>query len=170
MNRPITTATLDDLAVDTLRGVGPKMAGRLANMHIHTVQDLLFHLPLRYQDRTRVRSIAHLAPGQEALIEGEVRGTGIVNGRRRSMTCQLVDHSGALTLRFFHFGPQQQDQLRPGARLRCYGEVRHGASGLEIYHPEYRRADQRANAGPVRDARAGPARSRPPRAWSTTRY
>jgi ATP-dependent DNA helicase RecG len=135
-------ATLDQLPVTQLKGVGPKLQAKLASLGILSVQDLLFHLPLRYQDRTRVTPIAALLPTADAVIEGEVKAADVVFGRRRSLVCRLQDGSGTVTLRFFHFSAAQQQTLKPGSRLRCYGEARRGASGLELYHPEYQRLDE----------------------------
>jgi ATP-dependent DNA helicase RecG len=134
--------SLDRIGVTSLRGVGPRLAEKLAALDIHTVQDLLFHLPLRYQDRTRITPIGALQPGRDAVIEGEVRAADIVFGRRRSLVCRLQDGTGTTTLRFFHFSAAQKAQLLPGTRLRCYGEVRRGAHGLEFYHPEYQVATE----------------------------
>ncbi len=130
--------TLDRVAVTELRGVGPQLAGRLAALGIRCVQDLLFHLPLRYLDRTRITPIGALQPGQDAVIEAEVRLADIVFGRRRSLVVRVQDGSGATTLRFFHFSAAQQQQLTAGTLLRIFGEARRGAAGLEFYHPEYR--------------------------------
>lgn len=130
---------LNRLPVNGLRGVGPKVADRLAKVGVASVQDLLFHLPLRYQDRTRVLPIADLRPGDEALVEGEITDSGIGYGRRRSLKVWLGDGSrqGGILLRFFHFSRSQSDALKPGARLRCFGEVRQGPQSLEMVHPEY---------------------------------
>ena len=130
---------LNRLPVDGLRGVGPKVAERLAKVGVSSVQDLLFHLPLRYQDRTRVLPLADLRPGDEALVEGEVRDSGIGYGRRRSLKVWLADESGqsGVLLRFFHFSRSQSDALKAGARLRCFGEIRQGPQSLEMVHPEY---------------------------------
>ena len=136
-----TPATLDQITVTALRGVGPRLAEKLAALGIHTVQDLLFHLPLRYQDRTRITPIGAMQTGIDAVIEGEVRAADIVFGRRRSLVCRVQDGSGTITLRFYHFSAAQKQQLAAGARVRCFGEPRRGASGLEIYHPEYRIID-----------------------------
>jgi len=126
------------IAVTTLKGVGPALAEKLAKVGLETLQDVLFHLPLRYQDRTRVSPIGALRPGGDAVVEGVVSGADIVLGRRRSLLVRLQDASGTLSLRFFHFSQAQKDALKRGTCLRCYGEVRPGATGLEIYHPEYR--------------------------------
>ncbi|MEH6586788.1 MAG: ATP-dependent DNA helicase RecG [Halioglobus sp.] len=124
--------------VAQLRGVGPKLAAKLAEVGVHRVEDLLFHLPLRYQDRTRVTPIGAAQDGVDVVIEGEVRVADIAFGRRRSLVIRLQDGSGAISLRFFHFSAAQKNSLQPGTRLRCFGQVRRGGSGLEMYHPEYR--------------------------------
>ncbi|HAV86472.1 MAG TPA: ATP-dependent DNA helicase RecG, partial [Pseudomonas sp.] len=124
--------------VTALKGVGAALAEKLARVGLETLQDLLFHLPLRYQDRTRVVPIGSLRPGQDAVIEGIVAGADIVMGRRRSLLVRLQDGSGTLSLRFYHFSNAQKEAMKRGTQLRCYGEARPGASGLEIYHPEYR--------------------------------
>lgn len=128
---------LDQIPAQQLKGVGPKMAAKLAELGIHSVQDLLFHLPLRYQDRTRITPIGALQVGTDAVIEGEVKAADIVFGRRRSLVCRLQDGTGTVTLRFFHFSAAQKNNLSLGTRLRCFGEARRGSSGLELYHPEY---------------------------------
>ncbi|MBB3061618.1 ATP-dependent DNA helicase RecG [Microbulbifer rhizosphaerae] len=134
MGRP--QGELSALPVTALKGVGDKFAQVLAKLHIATVQDLLFHLPLRYQDRTRITPIAALAPGMDAVIEGEVRAADVVFSRRRSLVVRLQDGSGTLSLRYFHFTAAQKNRFARGVRLRCYGEARRGAAGLELYHPE----------------------------------
>jgi ATP-dependent DNA helicase RecG len=133
--------------VGRLKGVGSRLEGLLARLDIRTVSDLLFHLPLRYQDRTRVMPIGSLLPGEEAVIEGEVLLTEVRYGRRRMLLSRLSDGTGSLTLRFFHFSARQQEGLARGTRLRCYGEVRGFPGNLEMTHPEYRRADAAADGG-----------------------
>ncbi len=102
---------------------------------------MLLHLPLRYQDRTRITPISRLFPGEEAQIEAEIVGAEITTRNRRSLLCSVSDGSGFLTLRFFHFSPTQEQMLsRPGVRLRCFGEARTAYNGgLEMVHPECRR-------------------------------
>lgn len=129
---------LAQVPLTTLKGVGAALAEKFARVGLENLQDILFHLPLRYQDRTRVTPIGALRPGQDAVIEGVVAGADIVMGRRRSLLVRLQDGSGLLSLRFYHFSQAQKDGLKRGTALRCYGEARAGASGLEIYHPEYR--------------------------------
>ena len=125
--------------VTVLRGVGSRVAERLAGMGIDTVQDLLFHLPSRYEDRTRIAPLGSLQSGERLTIEGEVELTEVVYRRRRMMLSRLSDGTGFITLRFFHFSRQQQQGLSRGTRLRCFGEVRGGLKGFEMVHPEYQR-------------------------------
>lgn len=127
--------------VTQLRGVGDTLAERLDALGVRTIQDLLFLLPLRYEDRTRVVPLGELLPGQRAAVEGEVLLTEVSFRGRRQMLCKIADGSGFLTLRFFYFTSQQQAALARGVRIRCFGEARRGPKGLEIVHPEYRRAD-----------------------------
>jgi len=123
--------------ITELKGVGSKIAERLQKLGIEQIQDLLFHLPLRYQDRTRLLPLGSLKSGQEVLVEGTVRLSQVKFGRRRSLLCYLDDGSGSIVLRFFHFSKVQQQQLSQGVRIRCFGEVRNGPSSLEMVHPEY---------------------------------
>jgi len=128
------------LPVTSLKGVGPSLAERLRRLGIESVQDLLFLLPLRYEDRTKVVPIGALRPGGRAVVSGSVELAEVVFRRRRTLLVRLGDGTGFLTLRFFHFSGSQQEQLQRGVRLRCFGEVRRGPMGLEIVHPEYRLA------------------------------
>jgi ATP-dependent DNA helicase RecG len=139
---------LAQVSVTALKGVGAALAEKLAKVGLENLQDVLFHLPLRYQDRTRMTPIGALRPGQDAVVEGVVAGADVVMGRRRSLLVRLQDGSGTLSLRFFHFSQAQKDGLKRGTTLRCYGEIRPGATGLEIYHPEYR-AMSSGEAAPV---------------------
>lgn len=128
---------LDRLPVTHLRGVGPQLEEKLARLRIHTVQDVLFHLPLRYLDRTRITPIGALQPHGDVVVEGVIRATDVALGRRRSLVSKIQDSTGTLTLRFFHFSAAQQANLRPGSHIRCFGEARPGAAGIEMVHPEY---------------------------------
>lgn len=135
-------ADLTHTSITQLKGVGAALAEKLKKVGIESVQDMLFHLPLRYQDRTRIVPIGALRPGQDAVIEGTVVIADISMGRRRSLSVRIQDATGSLVLRFFHFSNAQKNGLAKGTKVRCYGEVRPGASGLEIYHPEYRTTQQ----------------------------
>lgn len=130
--------TLEDISVETLKGVGTAMATKLAGIGIHTLQDVLFHLPFRYQDRTRVSVIGGLRPGVEVLVCGEVQLAEVVIRQRRSMLVRLYDGTGSITLRFFHFSQTQLGQFARGKKVQCFGEVRRGPGMLEMVHPEYR--------------------------------
>ena len=125
--------------VTTLAGVGPGIAARLRHLGVTTVQDLLFHLPHRYIDRTRLTPLGGLMPGQEAYVQGSIDLVQVKYGRRRSLLCRLSDGTGTIVLRFFHFSRYQQESLQKGAFLRCWGQARRGAGGLEMIHPEYRK-------------------------------
>ncbi|MBT8149636.1 MAG: ATP-dependent DNA helicase RecG [Gammaproteobacteria bacterium] len=126
--------------ITRVKGVGPAMAGKLQRLGIESVLDLLFHLPLRYEDRTRVQAISSLRNGNSAVIEGEITQATVQFGKRRSLVCKLRDHSGSIELRFFHFSAAQQHSLAVGMQLRCFGEVSLGRHGLVIIHPEYSHA------------------------------
>lgn len=137
-----TIAGGEQRPVTAIRGVGSALAEKLSRLGVSQVQDLLFVLPLRYEDRTRVEPIGALVPGSRAVVEGEVQLTEIAFRRRRQMLCRISDGSGFLTLRFFYFSAAQQNGLQRGTRIRCFGEVRRGPFGLEIVHPQYRRATE----------------------------
>jgi ATP-dependent DNA helicase RecG len=134
-----TPSLTEQRPVTALRGVGAALAEKLGRLNVTRVADLLFVLPLRYEDRTRVSQIGALAPGMRAAVEGEVQLTEVAYRGRRQLLCRISDGSGMLTLRFFYFSANQQANLTRGTRLRCFGEVRRGPLGLEIVHPEYRR-------------------------------
>jgi len=123
-----------------LKGVGPKVAEKLQKLGIQTQRDLLFHLPLRYEDRTNVTAIGALQPGCRSLIQAQVLQAAISfrrQGRsRRVLVAKLEDHSGLLTIRLFYFSARQQQMLEKGNWLRCYGEVRIAQGELEMVHPE----------------------------------
>lgn len=129
---------LAEQTLTSLKGVGEKQLEKLHRLGLHTVQDLLFHLPLRYQDKTRLTPIANLFIGQEALIEGEIISHQLTKSRNTSLLVKLVDNEGQmLTCRFFHFHYRQAQQFKRGQMLRAYGEVRSGPTGLEMIHPAY---------------------------------
>jgi len=132
--------TIERRPVTALKGVGPALATRLAKLGIESVADLLFWLPTRYEDRTRIVPIGSLRPGMRVAVEGAIELAEVVFRGRRSLLLRISDGTGFLTLRFFHFSGAQQEQLVRGKRLRCFGEVRRGKHGPEIVHPEYKDA------------------------------
>ncbi len=123
-------------SVDILVGVGPKLAATLHKLGIYRILDLLFHLPLRYQDRTRITPIRLLKTGQDYVIDARVTHTQVVFGKQRSLLCTVEDDTGSIQLRLFHFSKQQQNAFYNGRLVRCFGEVRQGRLGAEMVHPE----------------------------------
>ncbi|MDH3550112.1 MAG: ATP-dependent DNA helicase RecG [Gammaproteobacteria bacterium] len=134
-------------ALTTLKGVGPALAKKLEKLGLSRVEDLLFLLPLRYEDRTQLVKIGALVAGKRCLTTGEVLLAETAFRGRRNLLVRLSDGSGQLTLRFFHFSRQQQAQFQTGVHVTCFGEVRRGPAGFEMIHPEYRiLRDQQAAA------------------------
>jgi len=133
---------LAQIPVTTLKGVGPGMAAKLEKVGLNSLQDLLFHLPLRYEDRTRITSIRDLMPGIFTNIIGEVTQNQIIQGKRRMMLVTINDGTGSINLRFFHFSASQKNSLTVGLSIRCYGEINRGMRGFEIVHPEYKPLEQ----------------------------
>ncbi len=111
----------------------------MQGLGISRVTDLLFHLPHRYEDRTRIHELGSCRPGQRVLIEGRVEHSAIVRGRRAMLVVIISDGTGRITLRFFHFRAYQKQQLSNGSQLRCFGELRAGFQGLEMIHPSYQK-------------------------------
>jgi len=134
--------SLDAMSPARLKGVGPALEKKLAAIGITSIQDLLFHLPLRYEDRTRITLTARARVGEYMQFEGEVTSCELQFGKRRSLRCSLRDSSGSITLRFFHFSAAQKESLSVGTQLRVYGEVKHGRAGFELFHPEYKPLSQ----------------------------
>jgi ATP-dependent DNA helicase RecG len=124
--------------ITRLAGVGPALAERLERLGLRRVENLLFLLPLRYEDRTELIRPGALSAGMRCLTSGKVLLAETVYRGRRSLLVRIGDGTGQITLRFFHFSKQQQAQFRTGAAVSCYGDVRPGAVGLEMVHPEYR--------------------------------
>ena len=124
-------------SISTLKGVGPRIAERLARLHIYSIQDLLFHLPIRYQDRTRIRNAATLRPGDECVVIGTIEHSEVVYRKRRMLLVSVDDGTGRVLLRFFYFNNTQRNNLARGVSIRCFGEIRRGLKGPEMMHPEY---------------------------------
>lgn len=134
-------SSLASVPITTLKGIGAKVAEKLAKIDIYTVEDALFHLPLRYEDRSRVYSISDCVVGTHVTVVGQVQSCQIQFGKRRSMLVRISDASGLMTLRFFNFSASQKNQLENGVHIRCFGEIRGGRNGPEIIHPEYKIVD-----------------------------
>ncbi len=131
------TTELDKAPCQTLHGVGPRLSALLEKRSIYTLQDLLFHLPFRYLDRTHLTPLRDVRAGDYVAIEGVIESHRVSRGPKGSLICELQDASGHIILRFYHFNAEQMRHLSVGTRLRCFGEVRYGYQGLEIIHPEY---------------------------------
>lgn len=132
------SVALELTPVETLKGVGGQTAMRLHKLGINTVQDLLFHFPMRYEDRSRVIQIAQLKPGESALVVGKIESCELAGGYRRILVVKINDISGSLSLRFFHFSARQRESLVAGTFLACYGEPRWSTydQGWEMIHPD----------------------------------
>ncbi|WP_418607727.1 ATP-dependent DNA helicase RecG [Pseudoalteromonas sp. US3C1013] len=133
--------SLSQYPITELKGVGPKMAERLLKLGISTVQDMLFHLPLRYEDRTRIYTISELTPHSHVTVQATIETSQITFGKRRMLVCQINDGTGRLTLRFFNFTAAQKNAFSTGKIIRCFGEIRRGRIGFEMSHPEYSISD-----------------------------
>ncbi len=127
-----------DSPLTELKGVGPKLAETLAGIGLHKVADLWFHLPLRYEDRSRITPLDALRPGRTALVVARVERADLRFGRRRSLVVSVSDGSGRVLMRLFHFSKSQMQSFVAGQWLQAFGEVRPGPKGLEMVHPQYR--------------------------------
>jgi ATP-dependent DNA helicase RecG len=127
---------LSQISVETLKGVGPKVAEKLALLSINNLEDLLFHLPSRYQDRSRIHPIGNLLHGQTAQVFGMIEAADIVFGKRRSLVCKISDASGILDIRLFYFSMAQKKQFKRGEFVQCYGQVSHSGRAISMIHPE----------------------------------
>jgi len=139
---------LATLSLSVLKGAGPKLRDKLSRLGLRTVQDVLFHLPLRYQDRTHITPIGAIAPGQEALVVGQIELADVAFRRRRTLIVRVADGTGSLILRFFHFNSAQQENFARGRKAKLFGEVRAGPGGLEMVHPEYELSDDHMVVAP----------------------
>jgi ATP-dependent DNA helicase RecG len=122
----------------SLSGLGCSTLARLAKLGIACKFDLVLHLPLRYDDETRLCALSEAPAGEPVLVEGTVVEADVKYRPRRQLLCHIEDGSGVLTLRFFNFYPSQLKQLAPGVRVRAFGEIRRGLAGDEMVHPKFR--------------------------------
>ena len=132
------THLLAHTSVQQLKGVGAALAEKLAKLGLTTLQDMMFHLPRDYEDRSHISPICAGHAGATLMLEGEVMSSEVAKGKRQSLAVRFNDGTGTITLRFYHFYPQQKEHFQRGIRLRVFGEIRLGASGMEMYHPEYK--------------------------------
>ncbi len=129
---------LSAVPLTSLSGVGAKVAEKLEKIGLSSVQDLLFHLPLRYEDRTRIYPIAKLHAGLWAAVQGNVMQVDTLFGKRKMLTVKLSDGNGTITLRFFNFTAAMKNNFAEGKLVHAYGEIKRGNMGLEIVHPDYK--------------------------------
>ncbi|UPQ88069.1 ATP-dependent DNA helicase RecG [Vibrio sinaloensis] len=129
---------LSAIPLTSLTGVGAKVAEKLAKVGLMTVQDLLFHLPLRYEDRTRIYPMVKLHAGLWAAVQGKVMSVDTLFGKRKMLTVKISDGNGTITLRFFNFTAAMKNNFVEGKTVHAYGEVKRGSYGLEIVHPDYK--------------------------------
>jgi ATP-dependent DNA helicase RecG len=134
-------SSLASVPITTLKGIGAKVAEKLAKIDSHNVEDALFHLPLWYEDRSRIYPISDSVVGTHVTVVGQVQSSQIQFGKRRSMLVRITDTTGLMTLRFFNFSAAQKNQLESGVWVRCFGEIRGGRNGPEMIHPEYKIVD-----------------------------
>lgn len=128
-----------------LKGVGPKVETLLNKLGIVSIYDLLFQLPLRYEDRQTPIKIGHLQPNQSALVLAQVQSASVMFGKKRSLLVKVKDETGTIGLRFYHFSQAQKEQFNAGVPIKLFGEIRTGATGLEMYHPEYELGGSNSN-------------------------
>lgn len=133
----MNTQLLDGVPLTSLSGVGAAIAEKLSRIGIQNVQDLLFHLPMRYEDRTRVTPIADIRPESFATIEGYVQHTEVQFGRRPILSVTLSDGTSKIMLKFFNFNAGMKNSLATGVRVKAFGEIKRGRYMAEIHHPEY---------------------------------
>ncbi len=127
---------LADISVETLKGVGAKVAEKLSNLSIYNLEDLLFHLPSKYQDRSRIHPIGSLRHGQTAQVFGVIEGASIVFGKRRSLVCKISDATGILDIRLFYFSMAQKQQFVHGEYIQIYGTTSYSTHSISMIHPE----------------------------------
>jgi ATP-dependent DNA helicase RecG len=132
---------LSQIPLSSLKGVGPSLSEKLEKIGLLTVQDMLFHLPLRYEDKTRVTTVRDLLVGTSTNIIGEITDSQITHGKRRMLVVTLHDGTGSIQLCFFSFSASQKNSLAIGKTIRCYGEVKRGPRSYQIVHPEYKSLD-----------------------------
>ena len=123
--------------IQNIRGVGPKIADTLSNLGIYQVEDAVFHLPYKYEDRTNLTPIGDAPYETPLLVEGEIVKSTVVFRGRRMLITEIFDGTGRLTMRMFHFALAQHKNLKEGHRIRCFGTIRHGPKGKEMIHPQY---------------------------------
>ncbi len=123
--------------LQTIKNITPALKDKLSGLGINTYWDLLLHIPIRYEDLTKVYKITEVQIGSDVLIEGEILSANVINKRTKQLQVQISDGSEIITLIFFHFYPNYAVQYKVGKRIRAYGEVKAGfGGGKSIIHPK----------------------------------
>ena len=125
------------LLVSTIKGVGEKLSSTLSKLGIKTIEDLLFHFPIGYQDRTILKKIAELEPNQDFVVQGVIEKVSQTFVPRKMLLVKIKDNTGHLYLRFFYYFPGLRNVFKEGTSIQVSGSSRLGRYGLETVHPEY---------------------------------
>ena len=125
------------LLVSTIKGVGEKLSSTLSKLGIKTIEDLLFHFPIGYQDRTTLKKIAELEPNQDFVVQGVIEKVSQTFVPRKMLLVKIKDNTGHLYLRFFYYFPGLRNVFKEGTLIQVSGSSRLGRYGLETVHPEY---------------------------------
>jgi ATP-dependent DNA helicase RecG len=129
-------------STDKLNGVGQALQKKLHNIGVNVISDMLFHLPIRYEDRTKLTPIHEIMAGRKVFIEGIIEDSRVIFRGRRALICRVSDETGSLQIRFFFFNRSQQLRLSTGSSIRCFGNAHLGRYGLEMIHPECKVIDR----------------------------
>ena len=134
---------IKDIPITKFSGVGEKIAVKLSKLNIFTAQDVLFHLPFRYEDRTQYTDLIACSVNTSALVRGEIiKVTQLLHGRR-SLVIQINDGTSSIVLRLFHYSYNQKQAFVVGRWVECFGDVVLRSTGKEMIHPEYRIVTER---------------------------
>ena len=125
------------LLVTTVKGVGEKVSLNLNKLGIQTIEDLLFHFPINYQDRTKLNKIASLEPDQEFVVQGVIEKVSQTFVPRKMLLVKIKDTTGHIYLRFFYYFPGLRNVFKEGSKIQVAGISRLGRYGLETIHPDY---------------------------------
>ena len=127
---------MDQASLIDLKGVGQKGLIKLNKIGINSIEDLLFHLPIRYNDKTKLSKIADLEPGKKLLFEGRIEKANVIFFKKRMFVVRISDETGSVQLRFFYFNKSQMSNFSVGKNVRCFGELRAASNTKEVVHPE----------------------------------
>tara|TARA_B100000614_G_scaffold92152_1_gene83321 strand:- start:5333 stop:7396 length:2064 start_codon:yes stop_codon:yes gene_type:complete len=127
---------MDQASLLDLKGIGQKGLIKLNKIGINSIEDLLFHLPIRYNDKTKLFKISDLEPGKKLLFEGRIEKANVIFFKKRMFVVRISDDTGSVQLRFFYFNKSQISNFSIGRNVRCFGELRVASNTKEVVHPE----------------------------------